>query len=216
MSEQPLENPPSKKRRLLRPAVLVPVGVVLTGLFAAAMLVFEPWTLFTNTVVDEALPGAPAAVASSTPEAATQSPGSTPDGKQSPSPTSSAEPPPSSPEPVSPVVLARGSFISHEHGTTGSARVLELEDGTRVLRIEDLNTSNGPDLHVWITDAPVIQGRDGWFVFDDGDYIELGSLKGNQGNQNYVLPEAVDLDALTSVTIWCKRFGVSFGAVELS
>jgi Electron transfer DM13 len=215
MSEQPLESPRSKRRRLLRPAVLVPAGAVLVGLFVAAMLVFEPWTLFTDTVVDEALPVAPAAVASSTPEAAAQSPGSAPDGTKSPS-TDASPDVPSSPEPASPVVLARGSFISHEHGTTGSARVLELEDGTRVLRIEDLNTSNGPDLHVWITDAPVIEGRDGWFVFDDGDYVELGALKGNQGNQNYALPQSVDLDELSSVTIWCKRFRVSFGAVELS
>jgi hypothetical protein len=84
-----------------------------------------------------------------------------------------------------------------------------------VLRIENLDTSNGPDLKVWLTDAPVIEGEDGWRVFDDGAYVDLGALKGNQGSQNYTIPADVDLSDLTSVAIWCDRFSVSFGAAEL-
>jgi hypothetical protein len=118
--------------------------------------------------------------------------------------------------PAGPVELARGELISHEHATTGTARVLQLEDGSRVLRLEGLDTSNGPDLRVWLTDAPVIEGRDGWFVFDDGASVDLGELKGNQGDANYEIPADVDLDALTSVSIWCARFAVSFGAAELA
>jgi hypothetical protein len=94
-------------------------------------------------------------------------------------------------------------------------RILQLADETRVLRIEGLDTSNGPDLKVWLTDAPVIDGPDGWFVFDDGAYVDLGSLKGNKGNQNYPIPAEVALADLTSVAIWCDRFNVSFGAAEL-
>jgi len=92
---------------------------------------------------------------------------------------------------------------------------LELEDGSRVLRIEDLETSDGPQLEVWITDAPVLEGFDGWFVFDDGAYERLGELKATQGNQNYELPEGLNLDQFSSVSIWCSRFAVSFGAAEL-
>ena len=62
----------------------------------------------------------------------------------------------------------------------------------------------------------VIDGPDGWFVFDDGEYVDLGSLKGNKGSQNYAIPADVDLADLTSVAIWCDRFSVSFGAAELS
>ena len=58
----------------------------------------------------------------------------------------------------SPVVLAEGEFISHEYETAGSALILELPDGSRVLRIEGLDTSDGPDLKVWLTDQPVIDG----------------------------------------------------------
>ena len=85
-----------------------------------------------------------------------------------------------------------------------------------MLRLEGLDTSNGPDLHVWLTDAPVLEGRAGWFVFDDGAFVDLGELRGNQGDANYPLPADVDLEDLTSVSIWCERFAVSFGAAELA
>lgn len=117
--------------------------------------------------------------------------------------------------PAGPVVLGRGELISHEHDSSGSVVVLELPDGSRVLRLEDLRTSNGPDLHVWITDAPVIEGRDGWGVFDDGRYVDLGALKGNIGSSNYPLPPDVDLAELSGVSIWCARFAVSFAAADL-
>jgi Electron transfer DM13 len=181
---------------LRRPVVLVPVVLVGIAVIAAGLLAFQPWRLFTNVTVDEALPtvSAPASVASS---AAT--PG-TPEGQLT----------------SEPVALASGELISHEHGTSGTVRILELPDGSRVLRIEDLDTDNGPDLKVWLTDASVIDGPNGWFVFDDGQYADLGSLKGNKGSQNYAIPADVDLAELTSLTIWCDRFNVSFGAAALT
>jgi len=85
-----------------------------------------------------------------------------------------------------------------------------------VLRLENLDTSSGPDVHVWLTDAPVKPGKDGWDVFDDGKYLDTGKLKGNKGNQNYPLPAGTDLAGYTSVRLWCDRFNVSFGAAELT
>lgn len=120
------------------------------------------------------------------------------------------------PRPAGAVVVASGELITHEHGTTGTVQVLALPDGSRVLRLENLVTSNGPQLEVWITDAPVIEGDAGWGVFDDGRYVELGDLKGNLGSANYPLPPEVDIAALTSVSIWCDRFNVSFGAATLA
>jgi hypothetical protein len=110
----------------------------------------------------------------------------------------------------------RGEFISHEHGTSGTVRVLRLPDGSRVLRLENLDTSNGPDLKVVLSDAPVIPGKRGWHVFDDNEHRKIGNLKGNKGSQNYVIPADVDLTRLTSVSIWCDRFNVSFGAAALT
>jgi hypothetical protein len=114
-----------------------------------------------------------------------------------------------------PTLLSSGTLIAHEHATTGSVRVVRNPDGTRQLEVVDLDTSDGPDLHVWLTDQEVTSGADGWRVFDDGQYVELGKLKGNHGNQVYSIPADVDLSQYRSVAIWCKRFSVSFGAAEL-
>jgi hypothetical protein len=124
-----------------------------------------------------------------------------------------AKPAPSESAPAGP--LATGTLIAHEHDTSGTLRILDLGGGRRALRLDDLDTSNGPDLHVWLTDAEVKPGRDGWGVFDDGKYLDLGKLKGNRGSQNYEIPASADLAAYRSVTIWCDRFNVSFGAATL-
>ena len=110
------------------------------------------------------------------------------------------------------IVEAAGSFISRSHPTEGSARVLGDGSGQRFLRLEDFRTDNGPDLNVYLSaaaaDAPASD-------FDD-DFVDLGDLKGNVGSQNYEIPAAVDLDRYSTVTIWCVRFGVVFGAAELA
>lgn len=119
------------------------------------------------------------------------------------------------PAPTSAVLIAQGSFVSHEHKTSGSARLLRLPDGTRALRLEGLRTSEGPVVKVLLSDAPVLPGKSGWHVFDGGKHIDLGRLKGNKGSQNYLVPRGADVAGYHSVTIWCDRFNVSFGAAAL-
>jgi hypothetical protein len=118
--------------------------------------------------------------------------------------------------PTGVMVVASGELISHEHPTTGTVQLLALPDGSRVLRLENLRTSNGPLLKVFVTDAPVLAGEAGWFVFDDGRHVDLGELKGNIGSSNYAVPADVDLTGLDSVSVWCDRFNVSFGAATLT
>ena len=134
-----------------------------------------------------------------------------------PTPTQATTAKPAAPSSARPqaVLLAQGTLISHEHHTSGTVGLVRLADGRRVLTLKGLQTSDGPDLHVWITDAPVQAGEEGWRVFDDGRHLDLGSLKGNVGNQVYPIGDDVDLSQYTSVSIWCERFSVSFGAAEL-
>jgi hypothetical protein len=98
----------------------------------------------------------------------------------------------------------------------GTVSVVLQPRGRRILAIANLDTSNGPDVRVWLTDAKVGTGSSSLHVFDDGEHVGLGRLKGNLGNHVYVIPAAADLTRLTSVTIWCDRFDVSFGAAELT
>lgn len=118
--------------------------------------------------------------------------------------------------PAGSVLVAQGSFVTHEHHTSGAAFLLRLPDGRQVLRLDHLDTSNGPVLKVWLSDAPVRGGKAGWKVFDTGRQIDLGHLKGNKGSQNYLIPPGADLTRLRTVTIWCDRFNVSFGAAALT
>lgn len=181
-----------------RAKVVLAVVAVAAVVGAAGLYWFQPWRLFTDRTVDETLPSfAPVTTPTSPP---TRSPATTS--------TSTSAPPQN-------VLLATGTIISHEHPSSGSAHLIRLADGRVQLALENLATSDGPDLHVWLTDQPVIEGTAGWHVFDDGRYVELGPLKANNGNQVYDVPTGTDLTGLTSVTIWCKRFAVSFGAARL-
>jgi hypothetical protein len=111
-------------------------------------------------------------------------------------------------------VLASGSFVDGEHSTSGRANILQFPDGSRFVRLEDFSTSDGPDVHVWITDQQA--GGDDWGRYDDGRFLELGGLKGTDGNQNYPIPADAELAGLTSVVIWCDRFNVAFGSAPVT
>ena len=128
-------------------------------------------------------------------------------------PPESAEPEAAQPESAEPqiIVEAAGSFIDRSHPTEGSARVLGDGSGVRFLRLEDFRTDNGPDLNVYLSDAPPDAPAG---AFDD-DFVDLGDLKGNVGSQNYEIPAGLDLDRYSTVAIWCVRFGVVFGAADL-
>ncbi|GAA0585094.1 DM13 domain-containing protein [Paractinoplanes ferrugineus] len=183
--------------RLIRRPLAWFAALVLALTAGAGLYWFQPWKLVTDRAVDETLTAVPAR-----PNAAAS---------VSASASASASPPPSGP-----VVVRQGEFISHEHDTSGVARVIRDRNGSQVLELVGLATSNGPDLRLWLSDQPVRPGAPGWRVFDDGTWLELGRLKGNRGNQRYAVPAGTDLDRLASVAIWCKRFSVSFGAARLA
>ena len=111
-----------------------------------------------------------------------------------------------------PVVLSSGSFQGLAHETKGAATIHRLPDGTRILRLTEFETSNGPDVRVYLVAAP--DAKDDETVRRDG-FIDLGSMKGNRGSQNYGVPPDADLSKYQSVSIWCRRFGVNFGAASL-
>lgn len=114
--------------------------------------------------------------------------------------------------PAEPVVLAEGSFLTQEHQTTGTVKILQLADGSRYVRLEGFSTTDGPDLRVAITDQ---QAGGEWGKYENGRYLEVGELKGTDGDQNYLIPADADLSGLTSVVIWCIRFSVAFGSAPV-
>jgi hypothetical protein len=108
-------------------------------------------------------------------------------------------------------MMLAGNFRSLDHETSGHASLSLADDGNYYVRFEDFSTENGPDLYVYLSAAPVTgEGRE----FAE-DFIDLGSLKGNIGDQNYLVPEGADLERYQSVVIWCRRFTSPFGAAPL-
>lgn len=212
----PPSPPGSRGRRRRRLLVGGGVAAVVVALAAFVLVVFQPHKLFIDDRVDEALPGL---VVTGSAETAAEAPVAEAPAAEAPADPSAVEPPPTTiPVPTDPLELAlaeaqltgvpvavsSGEFASLDHPASGQAYLVVQPDGSRLLRIENLDTDNGPDLRVVLSTAEVGTG-----TYDD--LIELGRLKGNIGNQNYEIPAELDLSAVRSVVIWCERFSSPFG-----
>jgi electron transfer DM13 len=192
MSEK---QPGGRIRRLLRrhPTVSITAALLVVGLVVFGFLWFEPQKLFLDQTVNEAAP-------------VSSAPGS-PANSGQPTPGLGQEAPA-----ADPMTLATGRFQSLEHETSGGAILIELPDGSHILRFENLDTSNGPDLRVYLSQIPA---SDDWHAYGERS-VDLGPLKGNIGNQNYRVPRSVDVSKYRSAVIWCRRFTVGFGVAPLT
>ena len=199
------------KRSPVNEAVPVAASAPTTaGTAAAAAVAAAPTTSPVSTSVLPTTAVAPAAAAAPT-TAATVATTAAPAPAVAPAPevtdaattaapavTSVAPPPAAEPTPT--------EFTGKAHATSGTVRLIPQPDGTTVLRLENLNTSNGPDVKVVLSPDP-----DGYA----SGSVTLASLKGNKGSQNYVIPADVDLGSIRSVVLWCKRFNVDFAVAPL-
>jgi Electron transfer DM13 len=107
------------------------------------------------------------------------------------------------------VLLSRGRFESLEHESTGIAQVVDVGGVRRILTLTRFETDNGPDLRVYLSTSDANQDSAG------DDFVDLGRLKGNVGDQQYEIPRSANLARLTKVVVWCRAFSVGFGAAEL-
>ena len=173
------------------------VVAVVAGLVAIGLAVywFGPQYLFIDRRVNEALPTVSADPVTG---GIAADPGDVGGGQ-------------GSPQAADPKVLARGEFRSLENASSGTALLVQLADGSTIVRFEDLSTSLGPDVRVYLSAAPA-SGDPG--ALDD-EFVDLGALKGNEGNQNYVVPPNVDPAKYRSAVIWCRRFNVGFAVAPL-
>jgi hypothetical protein len=195
------------RARVVRRVLAVTAGTLVAGAWYA----FRPDRLFTTRVVDEP---APAAVVAPTAERTGTPPSAAPSAAASAAPSASDGVFASDTGTVGAVsALATGRFHSNAHPTRGTATVLEVGPGRRVLRLTGFATSNGPDVRVVLVAAPDVP--DDATVRRAG-YVQLGKLKGTRGDQNYDIPASLDLTRHRTVTIWCERFRVNFGSAPLT
>ncbi|MGH2806561.1 MAG: DM13 domain-containing protein, partial [Actinomycetota bacterium] len=97
------------------------------------------------------------------------------------------------------------------HDARGTVLVIEADDGNTYVRFEDFEVENGPDLKVYLSRAAA-DAPEGELA---RDFTDLGGLKGNIGDQNYLVPGSVDLGDHRSVVVWCKRFSVGFAVAPI-
>lgn len=105
-------------------------------------------------------------------------------------------------------IMLAGTFVGagdRFHNAEGTAKVIRLANGTNILRLENLKATNGPDLYVYLSTGKTAT-----------DFISVGRLKGNVGNQNYLIPSGTDFTKYNTVLIWCRAFSVLFGSAHLS
>jgi hypothetical protein len=107
-----------------------------------------------------------------------------------------------------------GVFHGQVHSTSGRASVYQGTDGKLTLRLTNFKTSNGPDVHVLRIAASDAQDNDN-FLKNNVERVELGKLKGNEGDQNYEIPADTDLTKFHTVAIYCERFSANFGTAPL-
>ena len=110
-----------------------------------------------------------------------------------------------------PALVSSGTFTSEAHHTMGAAQIYQTGD-SYTLRLSNFVTSNGPDVHVYLTKG---QSTDNASI-KNGQFLDLGVIKGNVGDQNYKLPAGFKTANYEGVSIWCKRFGVGFGGANFS
>jgi len=113
-----------------------------------------------------------------------------------------------------PETLYTGKLEGKIHQTSGRATIYRAADGKEYLRLSDFSTSNGPDVRVLLVKAED-KALESEVVKGDLASVELGTLKGNQGDQNYDVPASLDLTKYQAVAIYCERFHAIFGVAKL-
>jgi hypothetical protein len=111
-------------------------------------------------------------------------------------------------------VLATGTFHRKLHHTSGRATIYQENNGRRILRLTNFKTTNGPDLHVVLI-ALKDAGDDTDFLKSGTEWVELGNLKGSEGDQSYEIPADTDLNKYHAAAIYCERFHANFGTALL-
>jgi hypothetical protein len=110
--------------------------------------------------------------------------------------------------------LDTGLFSQNLHKTSGRATIYRQSNGVLILRLSDFRTSNGPDVHVILAvpNDPLVQGMPQGIA---PTFVELGALKGNEGDKDYLLPANTDVSRYSVVSIFCERFHAVFGTANL-
>lgn len=196
-----------------RPDLRLPLRATVIACSVAACVGFY-WTSVRDTVVDEQIvTGVPASeLDGSEAEIDDALAGEPDDSEAEAAGTDGASKPveaeeEAEPEPARNVVRVSGEVRPAGHSASGRARVVELAAGGRVLTLsDDFEIDPGPEVRVYLVPDP---DRPTEGVED------LGELKGSKGDQQYEIPDGVDVFEHRHVVFWCVPFTQTLATAKL-
>jgi hypothetical protein len=98
--------------------------------------------------------------------------------------------------------------------TTGSVEILKQSDGSQIVRLQNLKTEAGPDLHVYLYAAAVPAKTVNKL---SAKFVDLGKLGAPfKGNFSYKIPAKTKLEPFKSLIIWCDVAKVTFAGAKLN
>jgi hypothetical protein len=105
--------------------------------------------------------------------------------------------------------VKQGEFIDADgfHKGSGTAQVIQSDEGNVVKFSSDFSVTNGPDLYVYFSKTADENEK------DPGDFVSLGKLQKTSGEQTYKLPD--NIDGYKSVMVWCRAFNTTFTVAPL-
>lgn len=190
---------------MTRKSVLLMVALFTAVVLGVVLTVFQPQKLLIDETVNEAAPVEAASPGTTETMAAHAASPAKPD--------ATAASAAAAPKAVAaaPAATRGGNFRSLNHKGSGRASLVKATAGY-VVRFEDLNVENGPDLYVYLSPAVSTSQASAFGVKP----LILGKLKANKGNQNYAVPAGTDISKYLSVAVWCKRFSSGFAVAPLA
>ena len=213
---------------MTRKTVLMMVALFSAVVLGVVLTVFQPQKLLIDDTVNEAAPvelveeqvaataaepsAAPATAATESAPLTTATATTAPAASAPKAASAQAAPKSAVAAPAAvPAATRSGNFRGLNHKGSGRASLIKTATG-HVVRFENLNVENGPDLYVYLSPAVSTSQASAFGVKP----LILGKLKANRGNQNYAVPAGTDLTRYKSVAVWCKRFSSGFAVAPLA
>ncbi|NJR38063.1 MAG: DM13 domain-containing protein [Leptolyngbyaceae cyanobacterium CSU_1_4] len=119
---------------------------------------------------------------------------------------------------ISGQTIRSGTFVSAEHPTEGTVRLITQNNQSSLELDQNFKTSeNGPDLVLILHRSADVIGstQPPTYPLAAEDYVVLAPLQKFEGAQSYPIPDNVNLTDYQSAVIWCRQFNATFGAAVL-
>ncbi len=94
----------------------------------------------------------------------------------------------------------------------GTAKIYEMPDGTRLIRLEDFFVSINSDLELRLSESTGPKSTD---EAANAPFKLIAPLKATVGSMNYEVPRDIDISKYQSIVIWCEITRNAYAAASI-